>query len=94
MSLFRQDPGPCPVCGAAHSACTATPGSTAVVQLPARDAAVQRVGAGMPSVGPPPGVSPTPTAAAAPAPALRAHAVQATLGPNEFTTATYRRKRR
>lgn len=33
----RASPGPCPICGAAHSACT--PGDTviAVSQLPARD---------------------------------------------------------
>lgn len=37
--MFRQDdPGPCPICGAAHSACTAVSGPIAVAQLPARDA--------------------------------------------------------
>jgi len=93
MSIFRQDPGPCPVCGAAHSACTTDPGPIAVVQLPARDAAVLRA-AGVPSPVPPGVLSPAPTDAPAPAPALKADAVQAALGPNEFTSATYRKGRR
>ena len=38
MSLFRMEPAPCPVCGAAHTACTADPGPITVAQLPARDA--------------------------------------------------------
>lgn len=91
--FWRQDPGPCPVCGAAHTACTGTPGPLVVVQLPARDAATTR-GAELPSPAPPP-VSDVSPAPAAPAPApLRAEQVQATLGPNEVTTATYKRKRR
>ena len=36
-------PGPCPICGAAHSACTADSGPVLVVQLPARDAQVAEV---------------------------------------------------
>jgi hypothetical protein len=36
--MFRQDPGPCPICGAAHSACTADSGPITLVQLPQRDA--------------------------------------------------------
>lgn len=40
--MFRQDdPGPCPICGAAHSACTADSGPILVAQLPARDAVLQ-----------------------------------------------------
>jgi len=35
----RGDPGPCPVCGAPHTSCTALTGPPAVVQLPARDRA-------------------------------------------------------
>lgn len=40
MLGFRQDPGPCPICGAPHAACTATSGPVIVQQLPARDAMV------------------------------------------------------
>lgn len=36
--MFRQDPGLCPICGAAHAACTADAGPITVTQLPARDA--------------------------------------------------------
>jgi hypothetical protein len=90
---LRHDPGPCPICGAEHTACTADPGPIAIVQLPARDAAVQGGAAGMPSPAAPPGASPAPPPAA-PAPALKADAIQATLGPNAFTSAHYRRKRR
>jgi hypothetical protein len=40
MSTFgRFDPGPCAVCGAAHSACTDDGGPITVAQLPSRDAA-------------------------------------------------------
>lgn len=36
--MFRRDPGPCIVCGAAHTACTVAPrGRIAISQLPARD---------------------------------------------------------
>lgn len=35
---LRSDPGPCPICGAPHAACTATSGPVTVQQLPARDA--------------------------------------------------------
>jgi hypothetical protein len=35
----REPPGPCPICGAPHSACTRYSGPVVVVQLPARDAA-------------------------------------------------------
>jgi len=35
--LWRQDPGPCPICGAAHTACTAVgPAGITIDQLPAR----------------------------------------------------------
>jgi len=36
---MRFDPGPCPICGAAHTACTSGSGPILVVQQPARDAA-------------------------------------------------------
>lgn len=36
---MRESPGPCPICGAAHTACTTDTGPIAVAQLPARDAA-------------------------------------------------------
>jgi len=35
------DPGPCPICGAAHTACMSGTGPIAIAQLPARDAQVQ-----------------------------------------------------
>jgi hypothetical protein len=63
----RNDPGPCPICGTAHSACTADTGPITVVQLPSRDAA-----------------------AAAERSPLVADAVQETLPPGQFTSATYR----
>jgi len=70
-SIWRRDPGPCPICGAPHTACTAeSVASLAVPQLPARDASAP--------------------AAVYVAPQLRAEIVQATLGPNDFTTGTYR----
>jgi hypothetical protein len=40
----RIDPGPCPICGAEHSACTSDTGPIAVAQLPARDALAQSQG--------------------------------------------------
>lgn len=40
MSLFRQDPGPCPICGAPHTACTTdNVAAMTTLQLPCRDAA-------------------------------------------------------
>jgi hypothetical protein len=33
--LTRSSPGPCPICGAAHTACTATTGPVVIDQLPA-----------------------------------------------------------
>lgn len=41
--MFRQDPGPCLVCGRAHSACTAGDhAAIEIAQLPQRDAAAAR----------------------------------------------------
>lgn len=38
--LYRSDPGPCPICGAAHTTCGGDErGRTSIVQLPQRDAA-------------------------------------------------------
>jgi len=36
--VIREDPGPCPICGKAHTACTTDSGPITQVQLPARDA--------------------------------------------------------
>jgi hypothetical protein len=36
--LVRSDPGPCPICGAAHTACTSGAGPITSVMAPARDA--------------------------------------------------------
>jgi hypothetical protein len=54
VNLWRDDPGPCIVCGAPHSACSATSGPVIVVQLPATVAAALRVSAPEPApvVGP------------------------------------------
>jgi hypothetical protein len=40
--MWRHDPGPCPICGAPHTACTADSGAVVVAQMPARDAQVAR----------------------------------------------------
>lgn len=39
--MFRQDPGECPICGAAHTACRADSGAITQVQLPQRDEMLQ-----------------------------------------------------
>jgi hypothetical protein len=39
----RADPGECPICGAAHTACTGDGGPIVVVQLPATAAARARL---------------------------------------------------
>jgi hypothetical protein len=67
MSFGRFDPGPCAVCGQAHSACTADSGPSVMVQLPQRDAAAAPVVAE-----PVPVVTP----------------------PVQFTTSTYRGKKK
>jgi hypothetical protein len=80
MPLYsRRDPGPCPVCQAPHTICTA-PGPTVLLvpQLPARDGNV---------------VEP-PLVGALPAPPLVAELLQPTLAPDEVTTGTYHRKGR
>jgi hypothetical protein len=38
--MFGPDPGRCPICGAAHTACTADSGPILVDQLPASAASV------------------------------------------------------
>lgn len=42
MNDWRQDVGPCPICGAPHTACTTDSGPIVVPQLPARDAMAAR----------------------------------------------------
>jgi hypothetical protein len=37
--IVRSSPGACPICGAAHSTCTASAGAITSVMAPARDAA-------------------------------------------------------
>lgn len=37
--MFKTDPGQCPICGAAHTACRSDAGPIRIVQLPNRDAA-------------------------------------------------------
>lgn len=74
MSLGRVDPGPCPICGKEHTACTASTGPIAVVMTPARDAT------------PVPAVPLVPEVESL-AP-LVSEAVP--LAPGQFTTATYR----
>jgi hypothetical protein len=68
--MFRQDPGPCLICGAAHCSCGGGP--ILVELLPATAAAR---------------VIPVPL------PPLAADAIQATLPPESFTSATYRGNR-
>ena len=36
--MFREDPGLCPICGAAHTSCTSDSGPITIAQLPQRDA--------------------------------------------------------
>ena len=67
--IQRSDPGPCPICGASHTACTTGTGPIMVAQLPARDAAQ-------------------------PAPAVTLKSEAVTLAPGQFSTATYRGKKR
>jgi len=83
-SLFSNDPGPCGICGAAHTACTATGAAVQVTQLPATAAA--RLASATLSTG-------TDGIAETAAPPLVADIVQKTLPPNHFTSATYRRKK-
>jgi hypothetical protein len=76
--MWRQDPGPCPICGKAHTACKpARPTAIELTVLPARDARVGNV----------------PTPADVEPPELVAEVVQATLPKDTFTTGTYRRKK-
>jgi hypothetical protein len=42
MFFRRQDPGPCPICGAPHTVCTGDAGPIEIPQLPQRDAAAAR----------------------------------------------------
>lgn len=70
----RVDPGPCPICGHQHSACTADSGPIVVVQLPARDAAAR--------------AAPDPLLGPSAAPALVGDAGGS--APREFATGTYR----
>lgn len=57
MSLFRMDPGPCPVDDAPHTTCTAT-APMETVMLPNRDAAVAARRAAAVSTTPPPSAPP------------------------------------
>lgn len=44
--MYSNDPGPCPICGAPHMACTTLrPGPVVIPQLPARDKATAATGA-------------------------------------------------
>jgi hypothetical protein len=81
MGLYhRRDPGPCPVCDAPHTICTAPgPALLAIPQLPARDAAA---------------LEEPPLVGGVDAPPLVAEIVQTTLPPGQFTSGTYRRKGR
>lgn len=79
MGFIRRDPGPCPVCGAAHTACAPSPrGGILVPQLPARDAGAVTTAPLVDEVAPAP---------------LVAEVVQETLPAGQVTSGTYRRKR-
>ncbi len=83
-----RDPGPCPICGAAHTTCTASTGPITIAQTPARDAATdaeirEDVNADQTpfhALGKPRHVP------------LEADRVQATLPAGQFTSGTYRGK--
>lgn len=77
MSFWRQDPGDCPICGEAHTACTAAGRNEPIVA--GKITAATSV------------VVPQPSSQRAPAPPLEAERVQATLPAGQFTTGTYRR---
>lgn len=80
MSFFwPSDPGECPICGAAHTACTAGGKNAPIVGGPITSAQ---------SIAVP---QPASHAAPAPAPPLAAELAQATLPPGQVTTGTYRR---
>jgi len=81
--MFRVDPGPCPLCGAAHTACTAGSGPIRIDQLPALTASAQRH---EPPVELAAAIDDEPEL-------LVAENVQKTLPPGSFTTATYRGKK-
>lgn len=51
--MGRDDPGPCPICGAPHTACTVDSGPILVVQTPERDALAARHHAASPAPDPP-----------------------------------------
>ena len=72
--LLREDVGGCPICGAAHTTCTASTGPITVVMTPARDGAANPVES---------------VIAPAPVP-LQAERVQETLPAGQVTTGTYR----
>lgn len=78
--MFRQDPGPCPICGAPHTTCTASSGPITLAQLPARDQLAQASSDRLLE------------AAAAPAAVAEAGdpASPRRADPGEFTTGTYR----
>jgi hypothetical protein len=81
----RRDPGPCPVCDAPHTTCVAPiVGAITIALVPARDGVEPA-----PLVG---GIQTTPLVGAVPP--LVADVVQSTLPPGEFTSGTYRGKKR
>lgn len=82
--MFRQDPGPCPMCGAAHTACTSSRGPILVEQLPQLRASAQLRE-------PPADLAPPPIVDLDVDDELVADRVQRTLPPGAFTTGTYRR---
>lgn len=75
--MFRIDPGPCPICGTPHAACSASDGPIVVRQLPLRDGAAPT----------------TIVVEAPAAPRLEADKVQETLPPGQHTSGTYRGRR-
>jgi hypothetical protein len=83
----RTDPGPCGICGAAHTACTASSGPIGIPQLPLRDALMASAQTFEPSaeLQPPTQADPQPFATAE---------YRAPLGDGSdgrpFSTATYR----
>lgn len=87
---WRADPGPCSICGTAHSACTDGSGVLRIPLLPATVDAARTVTKSLLGTG----LAPSPEGTVvAPAP-LEAEKTQATLPEGQFTTGTYRGTKR
>ncbi|MGH8635801.1 MAG: hypothetical protein ACREUZ_01550 [Burkholderiales bacterium] len=92
--MFKVDPGPCPICGMAHTACTATPGGAPIVAgkiTPATSVLVPQGGKIVPATTV---VASQFSGGGAQQEPLEAERVQRTLPAGQFTTGTYRGNRK